>query len=68
VRAFLWAFIRVLPRQLAMGRTNHLPGLRPDGQRPQTAQLGCKRAAEVGHREHKPLLPQIKLWRGWMVL
>jgi hypothetical protein len=40
VRAFLWAFIRVVPRQLAMGRTNHLPGLSPDEQRPQTAHLG----------------------------
>jgi hypothetical protein len=38
-RAFLWAFILVVPRQLAMGRTNHLPGLSPDEQRPRTAHL-----------------------------
>jgi hypothetical protein len=30
----LWAFIRVVPRQLAMGRTNHLPGFSPDEQPP----------------------------------
>jgi hypothetical protein len=34
LRAFLWAFIRVAPRQLAMGCTNHLPGFSPDEQPP----------------------------------
>jgi hypothetical protein len=34
VRAFLWAFIRVVLGQLAMGRTNHLPGFSPDEQPP----------------------------------
>ena len=34
VRAFLWVFIRVVLRQLVMGRTNHLPGFSPDEQRP----------------------------------
>src|ERR687897_752527 len=32
VRAFLWAFIRVVLGQLGMGRTNHLPDLSPDEQ------------------------------------
>jgi hypothetical protein len=31
-QAFLWAFIRMVPRQLAMVAPNHLPGFSPDEQ------------------------------------
>jgi hypothetical protein len=42
VRAFLWLVIRVLPRQLVMGRTNHLPAFSPDEQCPQKPHLDAR--------------------------
>jgi hypothetical protein len=47
VRAFWWAFIRVVPRQLAMDRTNHLPGFSPDEQPPQSSHLGTGQFNEL---------------------